>query len=67
MPETQTPIQPVLIEYRCDEEGCSGTLERDGSGSLVSSPPRYPHECTQCGARQTFERAYPYVTHEPRE
>lgn len=58
MPEKTYPAKTVYVEYECDEDGCDGTLERTGT-TLMSRPPKYPHECTECGTKVNLRKAYP--------
>lgn len=60
MPERTYPAKVVIIEYECDEDGCTGTLEATSGGTRTSKPPQYPHECTECGKKQYFTgKTYP--------
>jgi hypothetical protein len=60
MPETRTALQPVRLDYTCDD--CGQGQMHGTSMVLLSSPPQYPHRCDVCGAEKTFGGAsYPRV------
>lgn len=65
MPETRQPVQPVEVDYTCDQCG-EGKMRPTGE-VLTSYPPKHPHCCDKCGARQTFtDVCYPHVTFKSR-
>lgn len=64
MAERETPVQTVVIDYHCDEEGCDGKVVRDESkpGMWTSDPPQLPHVCSECGREYSFPNAsYPKI------
>lgn len=50
--------QLILVEYVCDE--CQQGLMRPNGVMLMSNPPQYPHQCTNCGSTKVFYNQYPY-------
>lgn len=61
MPETRKPVQPVSVDYVCDE--CGTGKMRFGGIVWDSYPPQYPHGCTNCKANKVFHRTYPYIAY----
>ncbi len=55
----QTPIRTIQVDYRCDE--CDQGHYRPEGHMLMSSPPKFPHNCNNCGHTQTFTEKYPTV------
>lgn len=43
------PVSVVRERLMCD---CGGEMVATGGGALLTSPPRYPHECNKCGAHE---------------
>lgn len=58
MPETFAPITPLLVNYGCDK---CGTNMVPAGQAYLTNPPRYPHICPKCGARDTFSETYPVI------
>ena len=53
--------QLVIIDYKCDKEGCDGHMRHNGD-TLMGNPPIYPHKCDKCGAENRFSgKKYPYT------
>lgn len=63
MAETKLPVQTVQVDYTCDE--CGKGQMRFGGVTLTSYPPQYPHRCSECGAKKTFNVIYPHTAVEP--
>lgn len=59
MSERTWPARVVTVDYICDECG-EGLMQRADNMALMSSPPRYWHQCNKCGHRQTFTVCYPF-------
>ncbi len=70
MAEQRKQVIPVRVSYACDKCGgdvlpyacdkCGGdVLPIDMYVSIY--PPRYPHDCQQCGERYTFTSLYPRI------
>lgn len=59
MPEKLRPVETVQVDYVCDKCGI-GHMELTGR-MLLSDPPKWPHECTNCCAERTFDVKYPTV------
>jgi DNA-directed RNA polymerase subunit RPC12/RpoP len=59
MPREQQPLRPIKVDYRCD--ACGKGYYRPTRGLLLTAPPKFPHECTECGDKQTFLESYPTV------
>lgn len=60
MPEQETKVETVVIDYVCDK--CeSGIMERSGSAAYLTEPMQFPHKCNKCGFEQTFKEVYPKV------
>jgi hypothetical protein len=63
MAEHERPARTVIIQYNCDH--CdAGVMEPHGNTAWFSEPPQYQHRCSNCGASATFDKRYPYVTHQ---
>lgn len=55
---TKKRVETYKIELVCEECGI-GTMLPSGM-ALMSSPPKYPHKCSECGHAITVEGAtYP--------
>lgn len=52
------PLDVFTVQAMCD--GCGGVMRTSGV-AFMSSPPQYPHECIDCGHRETLKRHYPYT------
>lgn len=63
--EFKRPVKTVWIGYWCDQCG-QGEMKHVGT-MLTSSPPQYPHKCTNCGYEETFWSSYPQITYEYNE
>jgi hypothetical protein len=59
MPREQKPIHPILVDYRCDE--CNTGFYRPHGNMLMCHPPKFGHECDNCGDKQTFLEKYPVI------
>lgn len=73
MPEVETPVDVVRVEYVCDKcgEGTMRTLTGlaslpHHSGVTVTTAAGYC-ECSFCGEREWLDRAYPATRYVPRE
>ena len=51
-------VVPVLTKAYCDE--CGGELKYSGS-TLMSNPPKFPHECVECSATESLADIYPTI------
>jgi len=63
MPRIQRPVRPILVDYICDKCG-KGSYRHSGTDNmkvLWSNPPKFPHECTECGDRKYFIEKYPTI------
>ena len=57
MPEREVAAHVIGKRYNCDE--CGAEMFRDSaSGALLTSPPRYPHRCSN-GHVANLTRTYP--------
>jgi len=63
MPLIKKLLQPVEVDYVCDECG-KGRYRSTGIG-LLSSPPQYQHICNECGDERMFAEAYPLIQYVP--
>lgn len=59
MAEREREVKTYQVDYLCDE--CDSGLMQPLGSVLTSSPPQYPHGCTNCGARKTFHHCYPRI------
>ena len=64
MAEKISDAKVVLVNYICDECG-EGVMRRVGDIMFMSNPPKFYHECTNCGVGVYFDRYYPYERFEP--
>lgn len=65
MAETTCDAKVVLVNYICDECG-QGVMRCNFKNiALTSHPPKYYHECTNCGVVVYFDKYYPYERFEP--
>lgn len=58
--ERKEEVKSYTVRMYCK---CNGEMIPTGE-VLMSYPPKYPHLCNSCGVKQTFDRKYPYVSHE---
>lgn len=63
MAEIRMEVRAVQISLICDE---CGTGEMIPTGvALMSSPPQYPHVCSNCGASINVRgKRYPFIDYE---
>lgn len=59
MPRIQMPLRPIQIDYVCDK--CQKGKYRSTGTMLLSSPPQFPHECTECKDSRIFWEKYPTI------
>ena len=52
---TITETRTFKIKVHCD---CGGQFFYNGN-SLMTNPPQYAHECSDCGVTDTFPEQYP--------
>lgn len=58
--EKEFTVEPICIKYICDN--CNeGEMRPTGINDWESSPPKFQHKCTECGAEKTFEEKYPLI------
>ena len=62
MSEVRREVKTYRVDRLCGACGV-GLMHRDGS-LLLTDPPQYPHQCSSCGARETYRIAYPYLDYE---
>jgi hypothetical protein len=53
----EAQVLPVRQRAICE---CGGELVSDGT-SFLTHPPKYQHECEECGIKETFSVVYPRV------
>lgn len=55
---TELKVVAYLEEMECDV--CEiGKMEAKTGTMLMSSPPQYPHECSNCGSWSNYYKSYP--------
>ena len=59
MSEREYEIKPVGVDYICDE--CNTGVMQHTGGTLLSSPPKYPHACSHCRSVQNLRHSYPII------
>lgn len=59
MPVTEEQVTTHQIDYQCDE--CGKGVMRSTGMVLMSMPAQFPHECTECCARQNYAVRYPHT------
>ena len=61
--EHEYEVVAIMVKLACDE--CAGEMNPTGV-MLMSDPPKYPHECDDCGHTEiVIDRKYPYVKYRP--
>ena len=63
MKERKTEVKAYLVKAYCD---CGGEFKPTGV-TLMINPPRYPHVCEKCGAKETFNSRYPEIQYRGEE
>ena len=59
--EIKKEVKTFLVYYECTN--CeTGKLRPETM--LMCNPPKWVHECTECGKAETFTVKYPYTTYE---
>ncbi len=61
MSQISIPVNQFEFDYICDKCG-TGAMRPIGI-ALLSSPPQYPHICSnrECKSEKTFMVKYPYI------
>lgn len=60
--EVKEEVKTFTVRYKCDI--CNkGYLESTGV-ALLSYPPQYPHDCSNCGKGKVFKHKYPFMDYE---
>lgn len=61
--EREWAIRSVLVRRECDV--CKVGAMRPTNTMLPTSPPKFPHRCSNadCGHTETFNQTYPFVRH----
>jgi len=59
----QRQMHTVQVDCRCD--ACGEGCYRPSGFALLSNPPKFPHACTRCGDKKTFNLTYPHIQHLP--
>lgn len=62
MSEQKKKVETFLATYTCDNCG-EGSMIATGA-RFLSHPPKYPHVCDNCGAKDTFKCEYPRYVYE---
>jgi hypothetical protein len=57
--QVETIVLTVRVEQVCDK--CKEGVMRPSGMALMSSPAKYPHFCTVCGAHENFNKTYPAI------
>jgi hypothetical protein len=57
MTEKAIELRTFRVKMFC---GCGGEMEPAGM-VLPSHPPQFPHQCSWCGMRATYNTLYPYL------
>lgn len=65
MPRIQRPLQPILVQYRCDECG-EGNMEPT-PGQNCGQPLKIEHSCTNCSTTIELDCEYPRVEYSDRD
>lgn len=55
---TELKVVAYIEEMTCDVCGI-GKMEAKTGTMLMSNPPKYPHECSNCGRRSHYTKSYP--------
>lgn len=57
MAEKETELRTFRVKMFCD---CGGEMKPTGM-VLSSHPPQFPHQCSLCGMRATYDKSYPHL------
>lgn len=57
MEKKETEIRVFRVKMFCD---CGGEMLPTGV-ILSSCPPQFPHQCSLCGMRATYDSSYPHL------
>ena len=60
--ESKVIVKTIQVDYECPF--CYDGKLRPTSKVLLSHPPKYPHKCTKCDFKKTFNKTYPYIVYE---
>jgi hypothetical protein len=62
MSETRKLVKTVQVDMACGK--CGNGVMRPTGRVLMSSPPWYVHECSNCKAWENYRQRYPYIKYE---
>jgi hypothetical protein len=58
----KTEVSVFRVERHCEDEECKGMMNRDiEQDAILSLPPKFPHKCTMCGAKEYYFQEYPHT------
>jgi hypothetical protein len=61
--ERRTEVKTYQVDYICDD--CESGVMAFTGRTLLSHPPQYEHQCTQCGMTRYFRGVtYPKIVYE---
>jgi hypothetical protein len=64
----KTEVKAFRVERHCEDEECKGMMNRDlTQDAILSNPPKFPHICTACGAKEYYFNEYPHIEFEDKE
>ena len=53
----------MRVDYKCDE--CEKGYMKPTGDIVCCCPPKFPHSCTECGAKLMFRERYPTIRYCP--
>ena len=59
--QVEREMVPIEVDMMCD--ACGLGFMRPTGITLLSSPPKYKHSCTNCHKEETYARVYPHIVH----
>lgn len=67
MDKIRTPMQVIRVGVKCESCAVGELIHKPNSMSMDMDwvPPRYRHECNNCGKAAELPRVYPTVEYEP--
>ena len=63
MPRVQQVVQPIQVDYVCEE--CGKGHYRLYRSKPMMDPPEYLHKCDECGDSKCFNETYPCIRYAP--
>lgn len=60
--ETEVEVKTILVDYVCDD--CGKQVKYIDGNMILTDPPKFKHNCIECGKEYVFNHKYPTIKYE---